>query len=84
MSEQHNSTRPSHVPGSVIGHIPIKHEGQVIGYGELKDGILTIELMDGLTAQYIKEGFTIGLVTGLSLDTIKVAWPHPHQTRMEI
>lgn len=67
-----------------ITNIPVKHEGHLIGYAELKDGILTVDLMDGLTAQFIKEGIVYGLVSGLSLDTINSPASNKNQTRMEI
>lgn len=84
-SEPHNSTRPAGAPSRAISNIPVKHDGHLVGYAELKDGIITVELMDDLTAQYIKEGLMMGLVKGLSLGTLNVpAFPHPNQTEMEI
>lgn len=85
-SEPHNSTRPAGAPSRAISNIPVTREGVVIGYGELKDGILTIDFTMGLAAQYITEGIMVGLVNGLSVDTIR--YPafqhHPNQTEMEI
>jgi hypothetical protein len=85
MGEPHNSTRPSGAPKRSISNIPIYHAGVVIGYGEMKDDIVTIELTDTLHAQYIIEGITFGLVQGLTLSPVNIpVFPHPNQTRMEI
>lgn len=84
MGEPHNSSKPAAPQGSALTGIPVRHEGELIGYAELKDGILTADLFKH-TASRIVEGLSYGLVSGLSLDTINTpAFPAPNQTRMEI
>jgi len=69
----------------VLSNIPVTHETHVIGYAEIKDGIVTIDLTDSLIVQYITEGLAIGLVQGLSLGTVNLpAFPAPNQIEMEI
>jgi hypothetical protein len=84
VSEQHNSTRPSQPATSAIHSIPVTNEGQVVGYAELKDDILTVEFNGNLMGQYITEGLMYGLINSLSIGTNPIpAIPH-NQTRMEI